>query len=134
MLLFIIIILLAILFGIAGAWLVENDGWAEMIGIISIVVSVLCAFAVAIMIIVAAVNNIGTAGLIALNEQRYESLVYQLENNLYDNDNDLGKKELYNQIQSWNEDLANGKQMQRDIWVGMFYPNIYDDFTYIELK
>lgn len=134
MLLFIIIILLAILFGIAGAWLVENDGWAEMIGIISIVVSVLCAFAVAIMIIVAAVNNIGTAGLIALNEQRYESLVYQLENNLYDNDNDLGKKELYNQIQSWNEDLANGKQTQRDIWVGMFYPNIYDDFTYIELK
>ena len=134
MLLFIIIILLAILFGIAGTWLVENDSWAEMIGIISIVVSVICAFAVGIMIIVAAVNNIGTAGLIALNEQRYESLVYQLENDLYDNDNDLGKKELYNQIQSWNEDLANGKQMQRDIWVGMFYPNIYDDFTYIELK
>lgn len=134
MLLFIIIILLAILFGIAGAWLVENYSWAEMIGIISIVVSVICAFAVGIMIIVATVNNIGTAGLIASNEQRYESLVYQLENNLYDNDNDLGKKELYNQIQSWNEDLANGKQMQRDIWVGMFYPNIWDDFTYIELK
>ena len=134
MLLFIIIILLAILFGIAGTWLVENDSWAEMIGIISIVVSVICAFAVGIMIIVATVNNIGTAGLIALNEQRYESLVYQLENDLYDNDNDLGKKELYNQIQSWNEDLANGKQMQRDIWVGMFYPNIYADFTYIELK
>ena len=134
MLLFIIIVLLAILFGFAGTWLVENGNWAEMIGLISIVVSILCAFAVAIMIIVAAVNNIGTAGLIALNEQRYESLVYQLENNLYDNDNDLGKKELYNQIQSWNEDLANGKQMQRDIWVGMFYPNIYDDFTYIELK
>lgn len=134
MLLFIIIVLLAILFGFAGAWLVEKDYWLEGIGLISIVVSFLCAFAVAIMIIVAAVNNIGTAGLIALNEQRYESLVYQLENNLYDNDNDLGKKELYNQIQNWNEDLANGKQMQRDIWVGMFYPNIYDDFTYIELK
>ena len=134
MLLFIIIILLAILFGIAGAWLVENDGWAEMIGIISIAVSVICAITIIVMIFVAIINNIGTAGLIASNEQRYESLVYQLENDLYDNDNDLGKKELYNQIQSWNEDLANGKQMQRDILVGMFYPNIYDDFTYIELK
>lgn len=134
MLLFIIIILLAILFGIAGAWLVENDSLAEMIGIISIVVSVICAITIIVMIFVAIINNIGTTGLIASNEQRYESLVYQLENDLYDNDNDLGKKELYNQIQSWNEDLANGKQMQRDIWVGMFYPNIYDDFTYIELK
>ena len=134
MLLFIIIILLAILFGIAGAWLVENDSWAEMIGIISIAVSVICAITIIVMIFVAIINNIGTAGLIASNEQRYESLVYQLENDLYDNDNDLGKKELYNQIQSWNEDLANGKQMQRDIWVGMFYPNIYDNFTYIELK
>lgn len=134
MLLFIIIILLAILFGIAGTWLVEEDSLAEIFGFFSIIMSVICAITIIVMIFVAIINNIGTTGLIASNEQRYESLVYQLENDLYDNDNDLGKKELYNQIQSWNEDLANGKQMQRDIWVGMFYPNIYDDFTYIELK
>ena len=134
MLLFIIVVILAILFGIAGTWLVGKDSLAEIFGFVSIVMSVICASTIIVMIFVAIINNIGTTGLIALNEQRYESLVYQLENDLYDNDNDLGKKELYNQIQSWNEDLANGKQMQRDIWVGMFYPNIYDDFTYIELK
>lgn len=134
MLLFIIIILLTVLFVFVGIWLVEGDGYVEVVGVISIVASVICTFAVVIMILAAAINNIGTAGLIASNEQRYESLVYQLENNLYDNDNDLGKKELYNQIQSWNEDLANGKRMQRDIWVGMFYPNVYDNFTYIELE
>ena len=39
-----------------------------------------------------------TDAYIAKNEQRYNSLVYQLENDLYENDNDLGKKELYNQI------------------------------------
>ena len=40
----------------------------------------------------------------AKKQQRYNSLVYQLENNLYDNDNDLGKKELYNEVREWNED------------------------------
>lgn len=79
-------------------------------------------------------NLIGLNGKIAKNQQRYNSLVYQLENNLYDNDNDLGKKELYDQIQDWNEDLAEGKALQRDIWVGAFYPNIYDEFDFIELK
>lgn len=86
------------------------------------------------MVIIAIVANIGIKGQIAENEKRYESLVYQLENNLYDNDNDIGKKELYNQIQEWNEDLANGKALQHDIWVGIFYPNIYDHFEFIELK
>lgn len=72
-------------------------------------------------------------GSVAACEKRYEILTYQLENNLYDNDNDLGKKDLYNQIQDWNEDLAKGKALQYNFWVGIFYPNIYDQFEFIEL-
>lgn len=88
----------------------------------------------AIMGIIAICNNIGIDGKMASYQQRYESLTYQLENNLYDNDNDFGKKELFDQICAWNEDLAEGKAMQHDIWVGTFYPNIYDEFNFIELK
>lgn len=95
--------------------------------------SVLCFIAMVIMTICIIVNNSGISGLIAANQQRYDSLVYQLENDLYDNDNDLGKKELYNQIQAWNEDLAKGKALQHDIWVGIFWPDIYDQFEFIEL-
>ena len=108
-------------------------GESEFIPMCSGTMSVLCFIAIVIMTICIIVNNSGISGLIAANQQRYDSLVYQLENDLYDNDNDLGKKELYNQIQYWNEDLAKGKALQHDIWVGIFWPDIYDRFEFIEL-
>lgn len=80
-----------------------------------------------------AINYIGTEASIAGWEKRYESLTYQLENNFYDNDNDIGKKELMNEIRKWNEDLAYHKEIQRNFWVGIYYPNVYDNFEFILL-
>lgn len=94
-----------------------------------------CLFAAVFVVsaTIAIATNIFAKGEIESNKQRYNSLVYQLENDIYENDNDLGKKELYDQIQDWNEDLARGKALQHDIWVGAFYPDIYDEFNFIEL-
>ena len=84
--------------------------------------------------LVAVITSIGVFGFSLLPaqanldalEQTRTSLVYQLENNLYDNDNDFGKKELMSEIQSFNESLVFHKKMQRDFWVGIYYANIYD--------
>ena len=70
---------------------------------------------------------------VAQYQKRYESLTYQYENNFYDNDNDIGKYQLMVQIEYWNTDLAYRKTIQRDFWLGIYYPNIYDRFEFIEL-
>ena len=70
---------------------------------------------------------------VAKYQKRYESLTYQYENDFYNNDNDVGKYELVSQIEYWNTDLAYRKTIQRDFWLGIYYPNIYDQFEFIKL-
>lgn len=111
----------------------DEDGILGLFGIIGIITLLLSGLLSAIMITSALINNAGARGSIGAYKERYESLMYQLENNLYDNVNDLGKKELYNQIQEWNEDLARGKAMQNDFWFGVFYPDIYEYFEFIDI-
>ena len=95
-----------------------------VLGIFSIIVT--------IEVLLAVFANIGVEGTLASKQARYDSLVYQFENNLYDNDNDLGKKELYDEIREWNEEIACGKVLERDLWLGAFFPDIYGELQIIE--
>lgn len=100
----------------------------------------LATIAVVLTLIALLISTIGLASVyinadasVAKWETQYESLTYQLENNLYDNDNDIGKKELMDEICKWNEDLAYCKEIQRNFWVGIYYPNVYDNLEFIPL-
>ena len=101
---------------------------------LGIAISAIGIFGIIASVIVLAINYIGIDGYIARMNTRYETLVYQYENDIYDNDNDLGKRELMVDIQNWNEDLSSRRERQRDFWIGIYIPNIYDQFEFIELK
>ena len=106
------------------------DEWSELY-FIPLIIGIVT---VSISLFILGSAHIGVDGYVASMNTRYETLVYQYENDIYDNDNDLGKRELMEDIQSWNEDLANYKEIQDDFWVGIYIPNIYDQFEFIELK
>lgn len=99
-------------------------------GILTIVFSILTILAV----IVLAYAYIGLDAQVSENQMRYEMLTYQWENNFYDNDNDVGKQQLVDQIREWNEDLAKYRKLQYDVLIGAFIPNIYDQFEFISLE
>lgn len=107
---------------------------SDLIAGICGVLAVLAIIAVVASLIIMGINYIGVDGYIARMNTRYDTLVYQYENDIYDNDNDLGKRELMEDIQSWNEDLANRRVKQDDFWVGIYIPNIYDQFKLIQLE
>ena len=131
--LFVIVLVIGIACIIAGHLIYENTRydteWLRWVGIIITIIMVMAVFISGIILIV---QYSTVDGMVERNKQIYESLTYQLENNLYDNDNDLGKKELYDEIREWNEDLAYFKEIQDNFWLGIFYPNVFDQFDFIE--
>ena len=105
-----------------------NYSWPFLaIALISLIVTL-------VMLIDIISSHTNVDAYVAENQMRYEMLVYQYENDIYDNDNDLGKRDLMEDIQEWNEDLAYYREAQDDFWVGIFHPNVYDQFEFIELK
>ena len=131
MMLLILTIAIVAIAGIAFCNSCENN---EIIGTLSLGVIVVFVAVLVLEVCLICSAIFPAPGLEVQFSQRYESLTYQLKNNLYDNDNEVGKKQLYDEIRQWNEDVAYGKKMQDNIWVGVFYPHIYDEFELIELE
>ena len=110
---------------IAGEW-PEYATW---------IASVILGITILVMSICIMEAHIPAKAKVEQYQMRYESLLYQYENDVYDGDDDVvGKRDLYTDIEFWNSDLAYHKRIQRDFWVGIFHPNIYDQFEFIEYK
>ena len=58
---------------------------------------------------------------------RYDSLMYQIENNVDNND-------LVQQVTEWNAELASYKKISKNIWVGFLYYQCYDQFDFIPIE
>ena len=104
----------------------------DAIGFISIVLATLFFVISSVLGVIAVSASVGSESYLASMQEKRNALVYQLENDLYDNDNDLGKKELYSEITEYNCDVAKGKIMQDNIWVYNLYTDIYDELEIIK--
>ena len=110
----------------------KYDGAWDAINVISLTFAI-TAFILSIGLGgVSIVARAGADAYLASMQEKRSALVYQLENDIYDNDNDLGKKELYSEITEYNCDVAEGKIKQDNIWVYNIYPNVYDELELIE--
>ena len=108
-----------------------SDTW-DVINFTSLALAILFGASSAILGAIEVSASVGSESYLASMQEKRNALVYQLENNLYDNDNDLGKKELYSEITEYNCDVAKGKIMQDNIWVYNLYSDVYDDLELIE--
>ena len=110
----------------------KYDGAWDAINAISLVFAI-TAFVLSIVLGgISIIARAGADAYLASMQEKRSALVYQLENDIYDNDNDLGKKELYSEITEYNCDVAEGKIKQNNIWVYNLYCNVYDELELIE--
>ena len=117
------------LVGVVVCYYLDCDVCVDLTEILTVISGIAIVVSIAIM----TNSYIHADANVAKYQKRYESLTYQYENDFYNNDNDVGKYELVSQIEYWNTDLAYRKTIQRDFWLGIYYPNIYDQFEFIKL-
>ena len=121
-------------------WLVKYDKdyvgpfageWNWWVGIFLTILGGM-GFLISIILFCCAYWNVD--GYVAQMNQRHDILTYQIEQKMYNNDNEYGKKELMEKVQAWNEDLAYNKNMQQNLVVGIYIPNVYDEFEFIDFS
>lgn len=86
-----------------------------------------------VMMIIIVSTHCGTGGVVAKYRETYKSLVYKAETEACRDEFGIVNKDYIDEVQSWNEDLSSNKAYQRDFWIGVFVPNIYDEFELIDL-
>lgn len=128
----IIVLFIAIIITAGLVYISDREYW-DGLNIISWIMFSISAAALVITGMISIVAHVGADAGLAGYQQTRESLVYQLENDLYDNDNDLGKKELYDQILDYNKDVAAGRKLHDNFWTRCFCPDIYDELEFIEI-
>lgn len=120
---------------IVGAVVVDrNCGWDwEWVNITLTVIGVCLLLTACVLGICWIATAVSSDAAYAANVELYESLMYQAENNVYDNDNDIGKAELIGKITAWNCDLAAGR-IKQDKWLtGFLHYQWYNEFEFIPL-
>lgn len=106
----------------------------DIISSISGLFCVPSTIAIIVMLVVLIANNVGVDGQIAGYHARYNAITYQLNCVAGDPSIYYDGRELWEDVQEWNEDLAYNKANQDDFWIGIFIPNIYDEFDFFNLS
>jgi hypothetical protein len=70
----------------------------------------------------------------ASNRERYNALVYQVENKMWEHEVDVSKKTLVDQIVDWNSDYASHEANRNNIWINIFVTDTYNGTAPIDLK
>lgn len=135
---FVIILLVGIGLIIAGTrewsrdkheFLYYHDESILCTGIVATVISTLIIFG---MLCVISITHISASADLAKYQETHKALTYKLESEACRDELGLLSKSVIDEIQDWNESIVRKKNFQKDFWIGIFYPNIYDEFETID--
>lgn len=69
---------------------------------------------------------------VAKNQIAHDTIVYQIENEVFNNDNDIGKTELIEKVVAWNSWVEQNRVYNDSIWFNWFIPDKFLQFDTID--
>lgn len=112
-------------------FLYYNDDTLRFIGNI---ITFISGFIMIIIIIILCRMYIGIDARVEQSKKTFDAITYKVESGACRDEFGLLNKEVIDEIQSWNESVIYYQKMQNDFWVGIFYPDVYDQFETIDYE
>lgn len=110
-------------------FLYQNDDTIRCFGWITTLIS---GFIMLIMIVCITSVYIQANARVEKLKETYNALTYKVESGACRDEFGLLNKAIIDEIQEWNEDITYSKNIQRNFWIGIFIPNVYDQFETID--
>ena len=112
-------------------FLYDND---EILKLIGGIITFISGFVIAIMLVVLPCMYIGIDARVEQLKENYKAITYKVESGACRDEFGLLNKEVIDEIQSWNKSVIYNRKMQNDFWVGIFYPDVFDEFETIDYE
>lgn len=110
-------------------WLWYYDSELTTAGVITTALTILT---LVIMTLCISESHWRSEAELAILRERENALVYKVESGACRDDFGLLNKSVIDEIQEWNETIVKNKKLQNNFWLGIFYPDIYDEFETID--
>ena len=68
------------------------------------------------------------------SREQYKAITYKIESDACRDEFGLLNKEVIDEIQEWNKDTRFYQSIQDNFWVGIYYPNVFDEFETIDYE
>ena len=130
----IVLITIAILlFGVFCTFYMDHSrhSWPD---VCSPLFSSLGGIALVIELVVIITSHANAIGDQAAMEAERETLIYQMENETYKNDNNLGTTEVLSAVADYNGKVLKIRAGRKNLWINWFYAPYGEDLELIDLE
>lgn len=96
--------------------------------------AVIGGIAVVISLIIITLEYTTIDSCLEANREIYKAITYKVESDACKDELGLLSKDVIDEIQEWNKDVRYYQNIQDNFWIGIFYPNVYDEFETIDYE
>ena len=101
---------------------------------VGIGMTIFSAFAVIVMLFFIIVSHSNVEARLEREREIYDALTYKMESTTCRDEFGFLSKEVIDEVQEWNKDVRYYQTAQDDLWIGIFYPNVFDEFETIDYE
>ena len=102
--------------------------------VLGTVIATICGIATIISLIIIILQFTTIGSYLEKSREIYKAITYKVESDACRDEFGLLNKEVIDEIQEWNKNVRCYQNIQDNFWVGIYYPNVFDEFETIDYE